>query len=197
MKNLTVENNKIYRVPTDEDAKERPMVEVRDYADDSWESHDSHGPYRLVCVAQKGYCRFGTLCRGELDSFVYARIDTGIVIPDGWRLVDHSEPWRTGAKYWLGISHGWGNQGDSAGQWFEQDIYIVPIDSPSPPEPQYRHFASWQEWWPHRDRWTVDTDGDIRKSGWFGADEAKERFQSGWRFLNDDGTPGEPYGVRV
>jgi hypothetical protein len=193
MKNLTVENNKIYRVPTDDDARQRAIVEVRDFEIHRWSERELIG----VCLGD--HYRFAVFTEGrdEIVRYRHARIDTGIVIPDGWRLVDHSEPWRTGAKYWLGISRGWGNQGDSAGQWFEQDIYIVPIDSPSPPEPQYRPFASWQEWWPHRDRWTVDTDGDIRKAGWFGADEAKEPFDLGCRFANDDGTPGEPYGVRV
>ena len=64
------------------------------------------------------------------------------------------------------------------------------------PEKKYRAFATWQEWWPHRDRW-VRNGLDRIRACWFGQQDADARFKNGCVFLNDDGTDAEPFGVEV
>lgn len=260
---------KIYREPTDDDARQRVVLEVRDHDTYSWRDRCL---LAVLPVSQKPFCVL-TEDSAACVRYKHARIDTGIVIPDGWRLVDTSnEPWRAGAKVWR---ENYGTWGDSFNRvdWTTGYIYIVPIDPPEPTaddylaghkasglkvgdrvrvmrkakdrehgweavwlhsmngmvgrnvtisedggvigfkienanyslphfilekvEPQYRPFATAKEWMEHKDRFVVNRDGDIMRHEWFGANNAKDCFKAGLRFANEDGAPGEPYGVRV
>ena len=67
---------------------------------------------------------------------------------------------------------------------------------PPKPEKKYRAFATWQEWWPHRDRW-VRIEEDLIRSAWGSPSLANEYLNLGATFLHDDGTDAEPFGVEV
>lgn len=66
---------------------------------------------------------------------------------------------------------------------------------PPKPEKRYRAFASFQEWWPHRERW-------VRRDGFtaivcYRQEDCESLFETGTVFVNDDGSDGEPFGVEV
>jgi hypothetical protein len=72
--------------------------------------------------------------------------------PEGWRFVQKGEAFDKRAKVWVLGSKEW------VKTWQEREydsryVYIVPIDPPSPPEPQYRPFANAAEFEPYRDKW--------------------------------------------
>ena len=67
---------------------------------------------------------------------------------------------------------------------------------PPKPEKKYRAFQTWQEWWPHRERWFRDVYGAALK-GWLSDVHANSLFEQGAVFLNDDGTDAEPFGMEV
>jgi hypothetical protein len=114
-------------------------------------------------------------------------------IPDGWRPVDKAvDAFDKRAKFWF--DREWRITGSQSG-WDSGCYYIVPIEQPKP-APQYRAFATWQEWWPHRDRW-VQWGLDRMKFCWRGPCRAAEHFDHGCVFLNDDGTAAEPFGVLI
>jgi hypothetical protein len=67
---------------------------------------------------------------------------------------------------------------------------------PPKPEKRYRAFASFEEWWPHRERW-VKLDGFVQKRPWYSVAQAEHDLDMGSIFVNDDGSDGEPFGVEV
>jgi hypothetical protein len=67
---------------------------------------------------------------------------------------------------------------------------------PPKPETKYRAFETWQEWWPHRDRW-VRMNGDRMKMAWYNKEFASQKFDRGAVFLDEDGTDAEPFGVEI
>jgi hypothetical protein len=67
---------------------------------------------------------------------------------------------------------------------------------PKPPK-RYRAFASFEEWWPHRERWMKNKTGQVFRLGWIASNTAEVDFLEGIVFLNDDGSDGEPFGVEV
>ena len=67
---------------------------------------------------------------------------------------------------------------------------------PPKPETKYRAFKTWQEWWPHRDRW-VRRNGDRMNMAWYNKEFAGQRFDRGAVFLDEDGTDAEPFGVEI
>jgi hypothetical protein len=72
--------------------------------------------------------------------------------PEGWRFVETGEAFDKRAKFWSEGRSEWilTQQLDN----YDPSIkYIVPIDPPAPPEPQYRPFRDAAEFAPHRDRW--------------------------------------------
>ena len=114
-------------------------------------------------------------------------------IPDGWRPVDKAvesksdmmQTWDYAQSKWAAVN--------VCLPFLDSHYYIVPIE---PPAPQYRPFASREEWWPHRDRW-VRKIGKVSQSLWASYEAAEEEFNAGVCFLNDDGTDAEPFGVLV
>ena len=91
--------------------------------------------------------------------------------------------------------------GDVFGLWSNEELTHLPDCTgwdwqPPKPEKKYRAFATWQEWWPHRDRW-VRNGLDRIRACWFGQQDADARFKNRCVFLNDDGTDAEPFGVEV
>ncbi len=70
------------------------------------------------------------------------------------------------------------------------------------PEPtkKYRPFATWQEWWPNRNRWVKipsakREDGCITLASWSGAMGAASIFKRGGVFIDVDGVKAEPFGM--
>lgn len=68
------------------------------------------------------------------------------------------------------------------------------------PAKKYRPFATWQEWWPNRNRWVKipsakREDGFIMLASWSGAMEAASIFKRGGVFIDADGMETEPFGV--
>jgi hypothetical protein len=57
--------------------------------------------------------------------------------PEGWRFVEKGEPFDNRAKFWF--SRRWENTHNLA-VFDPHSVYIVPIDPPKPPEPQYRPY---------------------------------------------------------
>jgi hypothetical protein len=66
---------------------------------------------------------------------------------------------------------------------------------PPKPEKRYRAFASFEEWWPHRERWWRF--GARVTQGFCSPAEADYVFKNGAVFLNDDGSDCEPFGVGI
>ena len=67
--------------------------------------------------------------------------------PEGWRFVQKGEAFDKRAKVWASDCKTWlpiASDGFS-----KRFIYIVPIDPPAPPEPQYRPFANAKEFEPY------------------------------------------------
>jgi hypothetical protein len=66
---------------------------------------------------------------------------------------------------------------------------------PPQPKKRYRAFASFEEWWPHRERWVRH---GIRVGiVCYDNKYAQDLFKQNAVFLNDDGSDGEPFGVEV
>jgi len=71
--------------------------------------------------------------------------------PEGWRFVQDGEAFDSRAKFWL--DRGWEETAnDNRSGYNDSFVYIVPIDPPAPPEPQYRPFKDAAEFAPHRDK---------------------------------------------
>jgi hypothetical protein len=115
--------------------------------------------------------------------------------PEGWRFVEAGEAFDKRAKFW--------NQHKAtfleAGLDFylDSNIYIVPIDPPKPPEPQYRPFANAAEFAPHRDRWIRTPGQEVTNR----VDYYSDRGVNGMSFsvLLEDRTfdDGTPFGFKV
>jgi hypothetical protein len=67
--------------------------------------------------------------------------------PEGWRFVEKGEAFDKRAKYW-GLSNHWVETLQEDG-YAKELVYIVPIDPPEPPKPQYRPFANAAEFEPY------------------------------------------------
>jgi hypothetical protein len=118
--------------------------------------------------------------------------------PEGWRFVEKGEAFDKRAKHWNCGQKQWVTTGNLHG-YSRDDIYIVPIDPPKPPEPQYRPFANAAEFEPHENKW------------WRYKSDLKSRHRRPYDF-DDDGhadegwlvslnlkefTDGTPFGVKV
>jgi hypothetical protein len=152
------------------------------------------------------------LCEGSVGSYHYANdcdciawmplseLPAFTPIPDppeGWRFVDKGEAFDKRAKYW-GLSKHW------AETWHDYDyapelVYIVPIDPPKPPEPQYRPFANAAEFLPYRDKWwryKSMTATDYYPPVFFG-DKGHGKQHWADSFENKVFEDGTPFGVKV
>jgi hypothetical protein len=67
--------------------------------------------------------------------------------PEGWRFVEAGEAFDNRAKFW-GLSNHWVETLQEDG-YAKELVYIVPIDPPEPPKPQYRPFANAAEFEPY------------------------------------------------
>jgi hypothetical protein len=59
--------------------------------------------------------------------------------PEGWRFADAGEAFDKRAKYWDYIDKDY-RESTNKGLYSYSLVYIVPIDPPTPPEPQYRPY---------------------------------------------------------
>jgi hypothetical protein len=114
--------------------------------------------------------------------------------PEGWRFVEKGEAFDKRAKFWF--SRRWENTHNLA-VFDPHSVYIVPIDPPKPPEPQYRSFANAAEFAPHRDRWIRTPGQEVTNR----VDYYSDRGVNGMSFsvLLEDRTfdDGTPFGVKV
>jgi hypothetical protein len=118
--------------------------------------------------------------------------------PEGWRFVQAGEVFDKRAKYWNLVIESYC---DTLRHKLYQAnyVYIVPIDPPKPPEPQYRPFAdaaefdgwSWLFW-----RYESDLK-DVRRQPASYSNEG--HFGDGWErsLANKVFADGSPFGVRV
>jgi hypothetical protein len=125
--------------------------------------------------------------------------------PDGWRFRQEGEAFDRRAQYWNYGRKQWVTT-LNLHRYSRGDIYIVPIDPPAPPEPQYRPFANAAEFAPYRDEWFNRECGGNSEPGCFnisGYDDIgfwcgsvrytyKEWFENGRKFAD-----GTPFGVRI
>jgi hypothetical protein len=117
--------------------------------------------------------------------------------PEGWRWADKSKPLDKRAKFWHQYEKRYVQQSLGSFSTAEHIIYIVPIDPPKPPEPQYRPFANAAEFEPHRDRWIVNPgSGTYRRIELYGDEGAMGMSWEGL-FRNRTFDDGSPFGVKV
>jgi hypothetical protein len=116
--------------------------------------------------------------------------------PEGYRWIDREadKPQLADDLYWsyYGVQ-AWRMCVVGADSFCRDDAYARRID---PPKPEYRAFASLEEWWPHRERW-VRIRHDVTKVSWVGPQVAEMRFKDGAVFVNDDGTDDTPFGIKA
>jgi hypothetical protein len=114
--------------------------------------------------------------------------------PEGWRFVEKGDAFDKRAKFWF--SRRWENTHNLA-VFDPHSVYIVPIDPPKPPEPQYRPFANAAEFAPHRERWIRTPGQEVTKR----VEHYSDRGVNGMSFsvLLEDRTfdDGTPCGVKV
>jgi hypothetical protein len=118
--------------------------------------------------------------------------------PEGWRFVVDGDAFDKRAKVWVLGSKEW------VKTWQEREydsryVYIVPIDPPKPPEPQYRPFANAAEFEPYALRfWRFNDDcKDSRRAPSSYSNEG--HFGDGWSRSFDSKvfSDGSPFGVKV
>jgi len=117
--------------------------------------------------------------------------------PEGWRFVQPGDAFDKRAKYWADV-FGWAEawQDDF---YDSQCTYIVPIDPPKPPEPQYRPFANAAEFEPHKNKWwrykSADSDEQIPPALFNDKIHGVQYWQDS--FENKVFSDGSPFGVKV
>jgi hypothetical protein len=118
--------------------------------------------------------------------------------PEGWRFVQAGEAFDNRAKYWNLVIESYC---DTLRHKLYQAnyVYIVPIDPPKPPEPQYRPFANAAEFEPHENkRWRYKCDSESTKRLSVAYDD-EEHHGKAWAaaFRDKVFADGSPFGVRV
>jgi hypothetical protein len=118
--------------------------------------------------------------------------------PEGWRFVQADEAFDNRAKYWNLVIESYC---DTLRHKLYQAnyVYIVPIDPPKPPEPQYRPFANAAEFEPHENkRWRYKCDSESTKRLSVAYDD-EEHHGKAWAaaFRDKVFADGSPFGVRV
>jgi hypothetical protein len=116
--------------------------------------------------------------------------------PEGWRFVEKGEAFDKRAKFWF--SRRWENTHNLA-VFDPHSVYIVPIDPPKPPEPQYRPFANAAEFEPHKNKWwrykSADSDEQIPPALFNDKIHGVQYWQDS--FENKVFSDGSPFGVKV
>jgi hypothetical protein len=117
--------------------------------------------------------------------------------PEGWRFVQSGEPFDKRAKYWADV-FGWAEAWQD--EFYDsQCTYIVPIDPPEPPKPQYRPFANAAEFEPYELKfWRYKDDcKDLRRKPCSYSNDG--HFGDGWSRSFDSKvfSDGSPFGVKV
>jgi hypothetical protein len=118
--------------------------------------------------------------------------------PEGWRFVKTGEAFDKRAKVWVLGSKEW------VKTWQEREydsryVYIVPIDPPKPPEPQYRPFANAAEFEPYELKfWRYKDDcKDLRRKPCSYSNDGHFGDQWCQSFDNKVFSDGSPFGVMV
>jgi len=117
--------------------------------------------------------------------------------PEGWRFVEKGEAFDNRAKIWNRSHKKWIL---SVFNYYHDDyVYIVPIDPPKPPEPQYRPFANAAEFEPYELKfWRYKDDcKDLRRKPCSYSNDG--HFGDQWcrSFDNKVFSDGSPFGVKV
>jgi hypothetical protein len=120
--------------------------------------------------------------------------------PEGWRFVDkEKDKKRLPYKYVSKRSNEW-QDGDSPGIPWERDMtYIVPIDPPAPPEPQYRPFANAAEFEPYKNCWWRYKDDlrSVRRPPMGYSDDGHYGDKWDVSLIRKEFEDGSPFGVKV
>jgi hypothetical protein len=117
--------------------------------------------------------------------------------PEGWRFVEKGEAFDKRAKYWHAHSEAW--EEAVITYYIDTNIYIVPIDPPAPPEPQYRPFANAAEFEPYELKfWRYKDDcKDLRRKPCSYSNYGHFGDQWCQSFDNKVFSDGSPFGVKV
>jgi hypothetical protein len=108
----------------DADSREQVLVLHKDETVCKWNLTNAHEKY---CVAW--------MPPSELPAF-----DPIPDPPEGWTWADKSKPFDKRAKFWTG--NDWIHTLQVSVPYSNACVYIVPIDPPAPPEPQYRPYTA-------------------------------------------------------
>jgi hypothetical protein len=119
--------------------------------------------------------------------------------PEGWRFVEAGEAFDKRAKFWGVSGKEWLKLNRDLVEYPRLLVYIVPIDPPAPPEPQYRPFANAAEFEPHKNKWwrykSADNDEQIPPALFNDKIHGVQYWQDS--FENKVFSDGTPFGVRV
>jgi hypothetical protein len=120
--------------------------------------------------------------------------------PEGWRFVQKGEAFDKRAMYLNPERKEWRHTVNLAKYGsLELYTYIVPIDPPKPPEPQYRPFANAAEFEPHENkRWRHKCDSESMKRLSVAYDD-EEHHGTAWAesLGRKEFADGSPFGVRA
>jgi hypothetical protein len=116
--------------------------------------------------------------------------------PEGWRFVQAGEPFDKRAMFWF--QQRWEITCNLA-TYDPHSIYIVPIDPPKPPEPQYRPFANAAEFEPYELKfWRYKDDcKDLRRKPCSYSNDGHFGDQWCQSFDNKVFSDGSPFGFKV
>jgi len=155
----------------------------------------------VVVVCKKGYCRTRTwddVDDGDVVAwmplFELPAFDRIPDPPEGWRFVEKGEAFDKRAKFWF--SRRWENTHNLA-VFDPHSVYIVPIDPPKPPEPQYRPFANAAEFEPYRNKWWRHKTSNSKNPPLGYSDTHWGGMPFGLAFDKYEFEDGSPFGVRV
>jgi len=119
--------------------------------------------------------------------------------PEGWKFVVEGDAFDFRCQVWDASINQYRPRNYPRLPLTAGNVYIVPIDPPAPPEPQYRPFANAKEFAPHRDRWwRYESDVSSRRRPpcaydglGIGTESWEQCFNS--RLFED----GSPFGIKV
>jgi hypothetical protein len=118
--------------------------------------------------------------------------------PEGWRLVEKGEAFDERAMFWH--EHTKSFIEATITYYITGNTYIVPIDPPKPPEPQYRPFANAAEFeqWATLLFWRYKQDSDsTRRPPSSYSDDHHHGDKWDYSLANKVFADGSPFGVKV
>jgi hypothetical protein len=118
--------------------------------------------------------------------------------PEGWRFADKTKDVDDGRALVLSEDRKrWEPRTFRGCEWADLSIYIVPINPPKPPEPQYRPFANAAEFEPYRNKWWRHKTSNSKNPPLGYSDTHWGGMPFGLAFDKYEFEDGSPFGVKV